>query len=113
MLAVQLVAAPRVLLLDEPTRGLDYGAKAAFGDVVRTLAAGGRSVVLATHDVELVAEFADRVVLMAEGEVVADGPAADVLGGSTAFAPQVSRILGPGPWLTVGDVESALAGVPT
>jgi energy-coupling factor transport system ATP-binding protein len=80
---------------------------------VRGLAADGSSVVLATHDVELVAEVADRVVVMAEGEVVADGPAANVLVGSTAFAPQVSRILGPGPWLTVGDVERALAGVPT
>jgi energy-coupling factor transport system ATP-binding protein len=113
VLAVQLVAAPRVLLLDEPTRGLDYGAKAVFGTVVRDLATSGHSVVVTTHDVELVAELADRVVVMAEGEVVADGPVERVLSGSTAFAPQVSRILGPGPWLTVGDVERALAGAPT
>jgi energy-coupling factor transport system ATP-binding protein len=45
--------------------------------------------------------------------MVADGPVERVLTASTAFAPQVSRILGPGPWLTVGDVERALAGVPT
>jgi energy-coupling factor transport system ATP-binding protein len=108
-LVVQLAAAPTVLLLDEPTRGLDYGAKAAFGEVVRELTARGHSVVLATHDVELVAEVADRVVVMAEGEVVADGPTAHVLSGSTAFAPQVSRILGAVGWLTVGDVERALA----
>jgi energy-coupling factor transport system ATP-binding protein len=113
VLAVQLVAAPSVLLLDEPTRGLDYGAKGVFGAVVRELAAAGNSVVLATHDVELVAEVADRVVVMAEGELVADGPVERVLTTSTAFAPQVSRILGPGPWLTVSDVERALAGVPT
>ena len=113
VLAVQLVAAPTVLLLDEPTRGLDYGAKALFGDVVRGLAGAGASIVLATHDVELVAEVADRVVILAEGERVADGPVEPVLQGSTAFAPQVSRILGPGPWLTVGDVERALTGVPT
>jgi len=113
VLAVQLVAAPQVLLLDEPTRGLDYEAKRAFGQVVRDLAAGGRSVVLATHDVELAAEMSDRVVVLAEGEVVADGSVAHVMSGSPAFAPQVSRILGPGPWLTVGDVEQALAGAPT
>jgi energy-coupling factor transport system ATP-binding protein len=112
-LAVQLAAAPRVLLLDEPTRGLDYGAKAAFGEVVRELTSRGHSVVLATHDVELVAEVADRVVVMAEGEVVADGPVAHVLSGSTAFAPQVSRILGEGGWLTVVDVERALSAVAT
>ena len=112
VLAVQLVAAPPVLLLDEPTRGLDYGAKQEFGAIVRALAAEGHSVVLATHDVELVAEIADRVVVMAEGETVADGPVADVLGASPAFAPQVARVLGP-PWLTVGDVERALAGVAT
>ena len=113
VLAVQLVAAPRVLLLDEPTRGLDYEAKRVFGQVVRDLAAEGRSVLVATHDVELVAEMADRVVVMAEGEVVADGSVAHVMSGSPAFAPQVSRILAPGPWLTVGDVEQALAGAPT
>jgi len=112
VLAIQLAAAPRVLLLDEPTRGLDYGAKAAFGEVLRELTARGRSVVLATHDVELVAEVADRVVVMAEGEVVADGPVAHILSGSAALAPQVCRVLGGG-WLTVGDVERALAGVPT
>jgi len=112
-LAVQLAAAPRVLLLDEPTRGLDYEAKAAFGAVLHELTARGHSVVLATHDVELVAEVADRVVVMAEGEVVADGPVAHVLGGSTAFAPQVSRVLGAGGWLTVGDVERALSAVAT
>ena len=113
VLAVQLVAAPSVLLLDEPTRGLDYRAKALFGAVIRELADRGTSVVLATHDVELVAEVADRVVVMAEGEIVADGPVESVLTASTAFAPQVSRILGPGPWLTVGDVERALERVPT
>jgi len=109
VLAVQLTAAPRVLLLDEPTRGLDYGAKLAFGNVVRDLAGEGRAVVLATHDVELVAEVAERVVVLAEGEVVADGAVAHVMGGSPALAPQVSRILAPSPWLTVADVERALA----
>ncbi len=72
-------AAPRVVLLDEPTRGLDYPAKRSLIGIVDQLAAEGRSVVVATHDVEFVAAAADRVVVMAAGDVVADGPTADVV----------------------------------
>jgi energy-coupling factor transport system ATP-binding protein len=112
VLAVQLVAAPAVLLLDEPTRGLDYLAKRHFSRVVRELAAGGRSVVVATHDVELVATTADRVVVLADGETVADGPTAEVVVASPAFAPQVAKVLAPQPWLTVAQVAAALGAAP-
>lgn len=108
VLAVQLSAAPRIMLLDEPTRGLDYTAKAALGQMIATMVADGRAVVVATHDVEFVATVADRVVVMAEGKIVSDGPTVEVLGGSPAFATQVAKILGPD-WLTVDDVEAALA----
>jgi energy-coupling factor transport system ATP-binding protein len=107
VLAVQLTASPRVMLLDEPTRGLDYDAKAALARTIGALTAEGSAVVVATHDVEFVAAIADRVMVMAEGEAVSDGPAAEVLGGSPAFAPQVAKILGPD-WLTVADVRAAL-----
>lgn len=110
VLAVQLTADPPVLLLDEPTRGLDYTAKAALRDAVRELAAQGRSVLLSTHDVEFVAQVADRVVVMAAGEVVADGPTADVVVSSPAFAPQVAKVTAPQPWLTVDQVRAALPG---
>ena len=63
---------------------------------------------MATHDVELVADVAHRVVVLAEGEVVADGPTNEVLTGSPAFAPQVAKILHPLPLLTVADVTAAL-----
>ncbi len=109
-LAVQLTAAPPVVLLDEPTRGLDYLAKRQFAALVRRLAATGRTVVVATHDVELVAGLADRVIVMAEGEVVAEGTAAEVMLASPAFAPQVAKVLAPEPWLTVDQVATALAG---
>ncbi|TDC64414.1 ATP-binding cassette domain-containing protein, partial [Streptomyces hainanensis] len=108
VLAVQLTAAPRVMLLDEPTRGLDYHAKRHFGRVVRELAADGRSVLIATHDVEFVAATADRVTVLGEGELVADGPTADVVCASPAFAPQVAKILRPDPWLTPEQVAGAL-----
>jgi energy-coupling factor transport system ATP-binding protein len=65
--------------------------------------------VVATHDVEFVAGVASRVVVMAEGEIVADGPCADVVVSSPIFAPQVAKILAPQPWLTVAEVREALA----
>ncbi|MEV5727354.1 ATP-binding cassette domain-containing protein [Streptomyces pharetrae] len=108
-LAVVLAARPPLLLLDEPTRGLDYAAKARLAALLRELAAKGHAIVLATHDVELAAELAHRVVLLAEGEVIADGPTADVVVSSPSFAPQVTKILAPQKWLTVAQVEEALA----
>lgn len=107
-LAVQLTAAPPVVLLDEPTRGLDYLAKRQFVALVRGLATAGRSVVVATHDVELVAALADRVIVLADGEIVADGSTAEVMLASPAFAPQVAKVLAPAPWLTVDQVAAAL-----
>ncbi|MEU2976767.1 ATP-binding cassette domain-containing protein [Streptomyces hirsutus] len=108
-LAIVLTARPPLLLLDEPTRGLDYAAKARLVTVLRGLAAEGHAILLATHDVELAAELAHRVVLLAEGEVIADGPAADVVVASPSFAPQVAKILAPQHWLTVSQVREALS----
>ncbi|WP_143666568.1 ATP-binding cassette domain-containing protein, partial [Streptomyces reticuliscabiei] len=107
-LAVVLTARPPLLLLDEPTRGLDYAAKARLVGILRALAAEGHAIVLATHDVELAAELAHRVVILAEGEVVADGPTAEVVVASPSFAPQVTKILAPQRWLTVTQVREAL-----
>jgi energy-coupling factor transport system ATP-binding protein len=100
---------PQVVLLDEPTRGLDYGAKRALGQVLERLARQGRAVVVSTHDVEFVATSADRVVVMAAGEIVADGPTAEVVVASPAYAPQTAKILAPLPFLTVDEVAAALA----
>jgi energy-coupling factor transport system ATP-binding protein len=113
VLAVQLSISPPALFLDEPTRGLDYAAKEALSRILADLAADGRAVVVSTHDVEFVAGAADRVVVMAEGEVVADGPTADVIVASPAFAPQVAKVLAPLPYLTVPQVARTLAPVTT
>ena len=107
-LAVQLVAAPDVVLLDEPTRGLDYTGKHALVGVLDRLAAEGRSVVVSTHDVEFVAACADRVVVLADGDVVADGPTVEVIGASPSFAPQVAKILAPLPVLTLDQAAGVL-----
>ncbi|MER5933305.1 ATP-binding cassette domain-containing protein [Streptomyces sp. NPDC002054] len=112
-LALVLTGKPALLLLDEPTRGLDYAAKARLIGILRALAADGHAIVLATHDVELAAELAHRVVILAGGEIVADGPTAEVVVSSPAFAPQVAKILAPDHWLTVTQVADALAAHPT
>lgn len=108
VLAIQLGSGAQVVLLDEPTRGLDYPAKARLADVLAELAAAGRAVVLATHDVEFVASAAARVVVLADGEIVADGPTADVVVSSPAFAPQVAKVPAPQAWLTVAEVAEGL-----
>lgn len=108
VLAIQLVGDPPVLLLDEPTRGLDYNAKRRLSALLQELAGQGRSIVLATHDVELAAAVATRTVVLADGEIVVDGPTHEVVVGSPAFAPQVAKILAPLPWLTVGQVATSL-----
>jgi energy-coupling factor transport system ATP-binding protein len=110
-LAIVLAAQPRLLLLDEPTRGLDYLAKRRLVQILRKLAETGHGVVLATHDVELVAEVASRVLVLADGEVVADGAAPDVVVSSPAFAPQVAKVMSPQTWLTAADVARALSAV--
>ncbi len=108
-LAIVLAASPQVVLLDEPTRGLDYAAKRRLVHQLRDLAAAGHAVVLSTHDVELAADVAHRVVVVADGEVVTDGPADEVLSASPLFAPQVAKVLGPLALLTVEDVARCLA----
>lgn len=104
-LAIVLSASPGVLLLDEPTRGLDYLAKERLSATLVELAAAGHAVLVATHDVELAADTAHRVLLVAEGEIVADGEAHEILCGSPAFAPQVAKVMYPLPLMTVADVE--------
>jgi len=109
-LGVVLAPLPKLLLLDEPTRGLDYPSKDRLVVVLRELALDGHAVVLATHDVELAARLADRAVVLADGQVIADGPARQVVCHSPVFAPQVAKVLAPDEWLTVEEVSTALAG---
>ncbi|AQP44830.1 ABC transporter ATP-binding protein [Tessaracoccus flavus] len=107
VLAVELAGNPAVVLLDEPTRGLDYAAKHALSEIIAGMAADGRAVLIATHDVEMVAQTCERVVVMAEGEVVSDGPTRDVLATSALLATQVAKVSSPTPVLTVQEFVDA------
>ena len=102
--AVAVGGAP-VLLLDEPTRGMDAASRHALERAIGTHAATGGAVVLATHDVELAARCASHAVVLGDGEIVAAGPAAATLADSL-FAPQIAKVL-PG-FLTVEQVATAL-----
>ncbi len=110
-LAAGLAAEPAALLLDEPTRGMDYRQKAALGRLLRTLAAAGRAIVLATHDVELVAEIADTVALMSDGQIVVHGAARSVLADSLVFASQVSKLFRNPALVTTADVQAYLSRI--
>ncbi len=91
-LASVLVARPKILLLDEPTRGLDYRLKAELGRILKELQAQGAAVLVVTHDVEFAAEYARDIVLMAEGTVIARGNKYEMLTGSTFYSPQISKL---------------------
>lgn len=103
-LAAATASARDLIALDEPTRGVDADAKARLAAMI----AGwrDRAVLLVTHDVELIASCATRVVFLAEGAVVVDGPMHDVLGGSSLFSSQMHKVFGD---RRIATVEDALA----
>lgn len=108
-LAAMLAGDPRIVLLDEPTRGMDARTKDLLIENLRRRAAAGAAVVLASHDVELAARVAGRVVLLANGEVIADGRAAEVLSESMTFSTQANKLFG-GDVLTVEHAVAAMKG---
>jgi energy-coupling factor transport system ATP-binding protein len=107
-LASILAANPSTILLDEPTRGLDYAQKRSLTDLLLGLKREGRTIIMATHDVELAAACADRTVLMAEGQIVVDGPAREVMSDSQVFSSQINKLFRDPRYLVVADVLRAL-----
>lgn len=103
------VTRPHLLLLDEPTRGLDYPAKRKLVRLLREWQDQGTSILLVTHDVELVAQAADRVLLLSQGEIIADAAPA-MLTASPLFSPQVARLFPGTGWLTAEDALDGLNG---
>lgn len=92
-LAAVLVTKPKLLLLDEPTRGLDYLLKEELGQILLELQQSGTSIVMITHDIEFAAEYAENIVLMAEGTIIDQGSKYEILSNSTFYSPQISKLL--------------------
>jgi energy-coupling factor transporter ATP-binding protein EcfA2 len=125
-LAATLATRPRLLVLDEPTVGQDGGEKARLGSLLRELASAGDSALVVTHDVEFAAAHCERVVVLAGGAVLADGPASEILARSDLLdraaleAPQLARLAalsrigydsGPNTAMTNGAADEQPVGV--
>ncbi len=106
-LAAVAIMHPQILLLDEPTRGLDHHAKASLVELLSRWNQAGMTTIIVTHDVEFAAMLADRVILLSQGEVVHDGSTHTLFGTSPLFATQVARLFPKTNWLTVQDVLSS------
>ncbi|PKM78049.1 MAG: ABC transporter [Firmicutes bacterium HGW-Firmicutes-15] len=91
-LASVLVTRPKLLLLDEPTRGLDYQLKQELGNLLVQLQAEGTTIMVITHDVEFAAEYATNIIFMAEGSIIACGHKNDMLSNSTFYSPQINKL---------------------
>ena len=97
-LASIIVMTPQTIILDEPTTGLDYRECCKVMKAIEKLHKSGKTIVMVCHDMEVVADFADRVIVMTYGEMVADGPTFDILRNpevlkrSDLIAPQIISI---------------------
>lgn len=107
-LAIVMQQQPVALLLDEPTRGMDRRRREELADELLAFASEGVAVIVATHDAEFAARFAERAVLLADGKVIADGDARDVLGGGWHFATDVAKLFPGSGALTVDDAMRVL-----
>ena len=99
---------PGLVALDEPTRGMDRARKDGLAELARNAAARGAGVLIATHDVEFAATFAERVVMLGDGRVAADAPAREVLAGGWYFATEVARVIDLPGVITVADGAASL-----
>lgn len=110
VLSIQLASRPLVVCLDEPTRGLDQHSKNRLAAIVSDLIAAGTSVVIATHDVEFAAIATQRTVILAEGEVIADGPTRLICCSSPTFSPQLARVFHPADIIRIDDLPKDYRG---
>lgn len=91
-LATVLASNPKILLLDEPTRGLDYDIKEKLGKILKKFQEEGMTIIMVTHDIEFAAEYAEDVILLYEGDIIEKGNKKEVLTKSTFYSPQISRL---------------------
>lgn len=103
-LATVTITEPPVILLDEPTRGLDYASKERLMGILNAWRESGKAILLITHDVEFAVSVSDRLVLMDRGQVVNSGRPAEVLRGQRLFTPQIAQLFPDTGWLSLQDI---------
>lgn len=91
-LAKILLAAPDILLMDEPTKGYDAAFKARFGEMIKALLQAGKTVITVSHDVEFCAQYAQRCYLLFDGAVAAEGSPSDFFSGNSFYTTAANRI---------------------
>lgn len=91
-IACTLVADPDILILDEPTRGMDSIAKEKLGGIIKELSSRGKAIVLITHDADFAGDYVNSVMLMFNGEIVAKGAANTILYDSIYYSPQIAKV---------------------
>jgi len=102
------ITSPQILMLDEPTRGLDYAAKDSLAKLLEEWRQAGMAVLLVTHDVELAALVANRVAILDGGKIAACGDPSKILRSSETFTPQIAELFPETDWLTVQDALNGL-----
>jgi len=98
------ITCPGALLLDEPTRGLDYTAKQTLAEILHAWRDASMAILVVTHDVELAAQLADRVAILQDGQIVSIGEPAQVMRLYSTFTPQIAQLFPQSPWLTPDDI---------
>ena len=94
-LASILAAEPEILILDEPTRGLDYQNKMQLMKYLCDYQKKNKTIIMITHDIEIVAQYAQRVIMLGEGRIIADGEKHDILSNSIHFTSQINKLIQP------------------
>lgn len=103
-LGTVVVTQPDIIILDEPTRGLDQQTKNALLTLLRQWNQNGKTFLLVTHDVEFAAGFASRVLILEDGNIIDDGEPPTVLRSNPRYTPQIAQIYPETNWLTINDV---------
>jgi energy-coupling factor transport system ATP-binding protein len=92
-LASIMVAEPKILLLDEPTHGMDFSQKHDFFQLMEAFRQAGGLVIMVSHDIETIARYAHRVIILSDGKIVVDDETHNVLSNAMMFSPQINRLI--------------------
>jgi len=103
-LGAVVITQPELIILDEPTRGIDAITKQALLELLINWNQSGKTILLVTHDVEFAAAFATRILLLEEGRILDQGHPRNLMHTYTHYAPQIARLYPQTNWLTLADV---------